>query len=88
MPNSTSVKPRVHGAPRKLRPEDTPGPGGNAPTPPLGPVDASSGPRHACVRWVNACEALDHKQAVRLRRELLKRFGILISLAPRRGGHP
>src|SRR4051794_5905016 len=43
--------------------------------------DACSGPRHAAVRWINACEALDHKEAVRLRRELLKRFGILISLA-------
>jgi len=53
---------------------------------PLGPADASSGPRHAAVRWINACEALDHKEAGKLRRELLARFGILISLAPRREG--
>ena len=54
----------------------------------LGPADPSSGPRHAAVRWINAVEALDRKEAGKLRRELLKRFGIVVSLASRPTGGP
>jgi hypothetical protein len=53
---------------------------------PIFPADASSGPRHCATLWINAVEALDTKEAIKRRRELLKRFGILISLAPHRGG--
>jgi hypothetical protein len=76
---------------RKSPPPEKGGPGPIAVHPPpilpLGPADASSGPRQAAVRWINAVERGDYRDALRLTRELRRRWRIVVHLAdPVKGG--
>ena len=53
---------------------------------PFGPTDTSAGPRHALVMWYKAVEKHDHRTAIRLARELRRRWRISICLAPEMRG--